>query len=96
VADTAANFGSASYTLSDSGVQASVNLAQGTLAYEQIQIAKNQALGYRYNAWASGVNAAATTVGLLVSESMFKGTGENLLTKMETGLDKLLAAGTTT
>jgi hypothetical protein len=96
VADTAANFGSASYTLSDSGVQASVNLAQGTLAYEQMMIARQQANGYKYNAWANGVNAAATTVGLLVSESMFEGTGENLLTKMEDGLTKLLGAGTTT
>jgi hypothetical protein len=96
VADTAANFGSASYTLSDSGVQASVNLAQGTLAYEQMMIARQQANGYKYNAWANGVNAAATTVGLLVSEDKFEGTGENLLTKMEDGLTKLLGAGTTT
>lgn len=96
VADTAANFGSASYTLSDSGVQASVNLAQGTLAYEQMMIARQQANGYKYNAWANGVNAAATTVGLLISEDKFAGTGENLLTKMEDGLTKLLGAGTTT
>jgi hypothetical protein len=95
VADTAANFGSATYNLSDSGVTCSVGLQQGTLAYEQIQIARNQALGYQYNAWANGVNAASTTVGLLISESLLTtgGVGEQLLTAMTRGVENLIGTG---
>jgi hypothetical protein len=95
VADTAANFGSATYSLSDTGVTCSVGLQQGTLAYEQIQIARNQALGYQYNAWANGVNAASTTVGLLISESLLTpgGVGEQLLTAMTRGVENLVGTG---
>jgi hypothetical protein len=95
VADTAANFGNVTYTLPGSGTEtvlASASLTEGTLAYEQMMIARQQANGYKYNAWANGVNAAATTVGLLVSESMLEGTGEQLLSQMQSGLTKLINA----
>jgi hypothetical protein len=95
VADTAANFGSATYSLSDTGVTCSVGLQEGTLAYEQMQIAKNQSMGYQYNAWANGVNAASTTVGLLISESLLTpgGVGEQLLTAMTRGVENLVGTG---
>jgi hypothetical protein len=98
IADTAANFGSIEYTLPGEAAEAvavTTHLDSGTLAYEQIQIAKNQSMGYQYNAWANGVNAASTTVGLLISESLLTpdGVGEQLLTAMTRGVENLIGTG---
>jgi hypothetical protein len=101
IADTAANFGNLEYTLpgeSAEVVSVTSHLDTGTLAYEQLQIAKNQSMGYQYNAWANGVNAASTTVGLLISESLLTsgGVGEQLLTAMTRGVENLVGTGITT
>jgi hypothetical protein len=52
-------------------------------------------MGYQYNAWANGVNAASTTVGLLISESLLTpdGVGEQLLTAMTRGVENLIGTG---
>jgi hypothetical protein len=100
VADTAANFGALEYTLPGEAaevVSVTSHLGIGSLAYEQLQIARNQSLGYQYNAWANGVNAASTTVGLLISESLLDsngtGVGNQLLTAMVRGVENLVGTG---
>lgn len=90
VADTHANFGDASYTLNDTSCSALMNITSGTLAYEQIQIAKQQAKGYAYNAWSNAVNAAATTVGMLISENTDPAAAAGLMTQLQNGVTKLV------
>jgi hypothetical protein len=90
VADTHANFGDASYTLTDASCAAIMNIGNGTLAYEQQQIAKQQAKGYAYNAWANAVNAAATTVGMLISENTDPAAAASLLNQLQNGVNQLV------
>lgn len=90
VADTHANFGDASYTLSDDSCTALMSITSGTLAYEQIQIAKQQSKGYTYNAWANAVNAAATTVGMLISENTDPAAAASLMTQLQNGVTQLV------
>jgi hypothetical protein len=90
VADTAANFGAVSWTLTDTSCTPTINLSSGDLAYEQIQISKEQAKGYSYNAWSNAVNASATTVGMLVSENVDPTAATSLLSKLELGIDNLI------
>lgn len=90
VADTHANFGDASYTLTDTSCTALMHITSGTLAYEQIQIAKQQAKGYAYNAWANAVNAAATTVGMLISENTDPAAAASLMTQLQNGVTQLV------
>jgi len=90
VADTAANFGDVTYTLTDAGCDATINIIPGTLAYEQMQIAKQQAKGYAYNAWANAVNSAASTIGMLVAENMKADWVDTLQAHMNTGLKHLV------
>jgi len=90
VADTAANFGDVTYTLTDAGCDATINIIPGTLAYEQTQIAKQQAKGYAYNAWANAVNSAASTIGMLVAENIKADWVDTLQAHMNTGLKHLV------
>jgi hypothetical protein len=90
VADTHANFGDASYTLNDTSCTALMTIGPGTLAYEQQQIAIQQAKGYAYNAWANAVNAAATTVGMLISQNSDPTAAAALMTQLQNGVTQLV------
>jgi hypothetical protein len=70
VADTMANFGSASYTISDGGVGGSVDIGAGALGANQIAIAKKQAAGYAYNAWANAAQTLSQVAAMEVSENI--------------------------
>lgn len=94
VADTHANFGDASYTLTDASCTATMNIGSGTLAYEQQQIAIQQAKGYAYNAWSNAVNAAATTVGMLISQNTDPAAAASLMTQLQNGVTQLVTVPT--
>ena len=68
VADTRANFGNATISLSDTAATISLTGAEDSLAYWQKHIATQQARGYAYNAWANAVNASSTAVSMLLSQ----------------------------
>ena len=90
VADSVANFGKGTYTLTDTGVTEATFSGADSLSHYQKQIAAQQAKGYAYNAWANAVNAAATTIGVLVSENAGDAQVKALTTSMNTGLTNLL------
>ena len=85
VADTVANFGSGTYTISDTGVTSAGFDSPNSLAYFQKQIAQQQAKGYAYNAWANAVNASSTAVSMLLSTE-----DDTLATKATTLLENLV------
>lgn len=69
VADTMANFGTASYTISEGGVNGSVQLGNAELGNNQINIARKQAAGYAYNAWANASQALSSVVSMQMSDT---------------------------
>lgn len=98
IADTYTNYGSFTYTLGESGLAAVVNSTsiseQGTrLASYQASIAKEQAKGYAYNAWASALTGLSGMAGtaLTVDVDIFKPgqIGETMIQKLNTTLDQL-------
>lgn len=101
VADTRANFGNATISLSDNAATISLSDSD-TLSYWQKQIAQKQSAGYGYNAWANAVNASGTMLGTLIGseiDSVWSAdgsttkVGNRILSKLETGMDKLLGVG---
>jgi len=68
VADTMANFGTASYSISEGGVGGSVGIGAGALGTSQITIATKQAAGYAYNAWANASQALSSVVAMQMTE----------------------------
>ena len=68
VADTRANFGNATISLSDTAATINLTGGEDSLAYWQKHIAQQQARGYAYNAWANAVNASSTAVSMLLSQ----------------------------
>ena len=94
VADTAANFGSGTYTISDTGVTSAGFDSPNSLAYFQKQIAAQQAKGYAYNAWANAVNASSTAVSMLLStessSSTIQDAAGTLSGYLVSGVEKLI------
>lgn len=72
VADTYVNYGKYTYTIGTSGIT-SINDGTGTyktLSYYQAAIAKEQAKGYAYNAWANAATGVASTVGVAITSEL--------------------------
>lgn len=64
VADTWRNFGSYSFTLTDTGLSnVTANHTATTLSDIQETIAKEQAKGYAYNAWANALSGSVSAIG---------------------------------
>ena len=98
VADTAANFGSGTYTISDTGVTSSGFDSPNSLAYFQKLIAQQQAKGYAYNAWANAVNASSTAVSMLLSteEASLADEAATLAASLVNGVNKLVSVAAPT
>lgn len=96
VADTRANFGNATISLSDTAATISLTGAEDSLAYWQKHIAQQQARGYSYNAWANAVNASSTAVSMLLSaeEASLADEAASLASSLVTGVNKLIAVQT--
>lgn len=94
VADTRANFGNATISLSDSAVTVGLTGTEDSLARFQKDIAIQQSKGYAYNAWANAVNASSTAVSMLLSaeEASLADEAASLANSLVTGVNKLLAA----
>ena len=93
VADTRANFGNATISLSDTAATISLTGAEDSLAFHQKEIALQQSRGYSYNAWANAVNASSTAVSMLLSaeEASLADEAASLASSLVTGVNKLLA-----
>lgn len=95
VADTYVNFGRYTYTMDSTGLTSITDNtgAYKTLSYYQGAIAKEQAKGYTYNAWANAASGVSSTVGVaLTSGEPIFGTGqigETLVTNLVTATDNL-------
>lgn len=95
VADTYVNYGMFSgYTIGESGligVQDHTPTGYHTLSYIQGAIAKEQAKGYAYNAWANAASGLGSTIGVaLTSETdIFTGTDDPIITSWKTTIDNL-------
>lgn len=95
VADTYVNYGMFSgYTIGESGligVQDHTPTGYHTLSYIQGAIAKEQAKGYAYNAWANAASGLGSTIGVaLTSETdIFTGTNDPIITSWKTTIDNL-------
>lgn len=95
VADTYVNYGMFSgYTIGESGligVQDHTPTDYQTLSYIQGAIAKEQAKGYAYNAWANAASGLGSTIGVaLTSETdIFTGTSDPIITSWKTTIDNL-------
>ena len=99
VADTYVNYGNYSYTLGETGLTGISDLTVAgydTLSSIQANIAKEQANGYAYNAWANALTGSSSMIGTAMAgeftEFTVGGTGYNLLTNAVTISDKLAAA----
>lgn len=94
VADSVANFGNGTYTISDTGVTSAGFDSPNSLSYFQKQIAQQQAKGYAYNAWANAVNASSTAVSMLLSTESNSSTIENAAGELSgylvSGVQKLI------
>lgn len=92
VADTRANFGNATISLSDTAATISLTGAEDSLAYWQKHIATQQAKGYAYNAWANAVNASSTAVSMLLSaeEASLADEAASLASSLVNGVNKLI------
>jgi hypothetical protein len=80
VADTATNYGNVTYSInSDTGAVNVFNIADvlghNSLASIQAAIAKEQASGYAYNAWANAATASSSMLGALIASGSY--TAEN-------------------
>jgi hypothetical protein len=102
VADTYVNYGNYSYTgLTESGI-ATVTANHGTytpLSDNQREIAKEQAKGYTYNAWANALTGSAAMLGSAIAAEYAEfGPGQPGEVLLNTVLDtaKNLRAATTT
>lgn len=103
VADTVVNFGAWKYKLEDNGMP-SVPIRTkipGFTSLSDVQrtIAKEQAKGYSYNAWANAVTASAGMIGTVVASDGVLGDADGtsegqkknvLLETFKNGLDKLI------
>lgn len=95
VADTYVNYGMFSgYTIGESGligVQDHTPTGYTTLSSIQGTIAKEQAKGYAYNAWANAASGLGSTIGVaLTSETdIFTGTSDPIITSWKTTIDNL-------
>lgn len=95
VADTYVNYGMFSgYTIGESGligVQDHTPAGYTTLSSIQGTIAKEQAKGYAYNAWANAASGLGSTIGVaLTSETdIFTGTNDPIITSWKTTIDNL-------
>lgn len=67
IADTYRNYGSYSYTIDDSGLIANRTDTTTTLSDIQEAIAKEQAKGYAYNAWANSLSGSASMLGTAIA-----------------------------
>lgn len=94
-ADTAANFGTG-FTVTSAGDSISITgtIAVDSLAHYQKEIAKQQAKGFVYNAWANAVNASATAVSMLLADGNDATTAANITMKLTKGIDQLIGAST--
>jgi hypothetical protein len=95
VADTYRNYGSYTFTLADGGLSG-VSKTHGstpTLSDVQEIIAKEQANGYSYNAWASALSGAASMLGTALAGEYDPfgggGTGDQLLGTINSAANKL-------
>ena len=80
VADTYANYGNYTYTVTDTGVTSVSNqtpTGHETLSSLQAGIAKNQINGYAWNAWANAVTGASSLLGTAIAGGIvtFDGNG---------------------
>ena len=92
IADTYVNYGSWNYTGLSAGGLTGVTSSGGqasSLSAVQTNIAKEQAKGYSYNAWANAVTGAASMIGTIVASDM--NVPDGLIPKFQNGLDKLIA-----
>ena len=94
VADSVANFGKGTYTLTDAGITEATFSGADSLSHYQKQIAEQQAKGYAYNAWANAVNASSTAVSMLLSTESSSSTIENAAGSLSgylvSGVEKLI------
>jgi len=100
VADTYRNYGSYTFALADSGLTG-VNKTSGTyetLSDIQATIAKEQAKGYSYNAWANALTGSASLIGTALAgeydifTAASNGTGDSLIQTVKDTATKLNAA----
>jgi len=100
VADTYRNYGSYTFALADSGLTG-VNKTSGTyetLSDIQATIAKEQAKGYSYNAWANALTGSASLIGTALAgeydifTTASNGTGDSLIQTVKDTATKLNAA----
>lgn len=95
VADTYVNYGMYSgYSITSTGVTGITNntpTGLTTLSNAQLEIAKEQAKGYVYNAWSNVASGLGSTIGVaLTSETdIFSGTNAGILTTWKDTIEKL-------
>jgi cell division protein FtsB len=100
VADTYRNYGSYTFALADGGLTG-VSKTSGTyetLSDIQAVIAKEQANGYSYNAWANAMNGSASLIGTALAgeadifTELSNGTGDALISTIRNTACKLNSA----
>jgi|GEM_PF-2617129 len=97
IADTYVNYGMYSgYSITDSGVTGITDYTPSgltTLSGAQLEIAKEQAKGYVYNAWSNVASGLGSTIGVaLTSETdIFSGANAGILTTWKDTIEKLNA-----
>lgn len=85
VADTYVNYGAWGYTLSESGLTGVTDNAGTHLSLSEIQaeIAKQQANGYAYNAWANAATSTSSMLGTALAAEITDQTAiDNLVTQI--------------
>jgi len=100
VADTYRNYGSYTFALSDSGLSgvAETHGVYETLSDIQATIAKEQANGYSYNAWANALTGSASLIGTALAgeydifTAASNGTGDALITTVRDTAARLNSA----
>jgi hypothetical protein len=96
VADTKVNYGIYSgYTIADTGITGSIiGSSANTLSAAQEVIAKEQAKGYAYNAWANALSGSSAALGSLLASNLTKfddpqHVSTKFLTRVNTALCRL-------
>ena len=95
IADTYVNYGMYSgYRITDTGVTGIVKqtpVGYTTLSDAQLEIAKEQAKGYSWNAWSNAATGLGSTIGVaLTSETdIFTGDNAGILSSWKTVINKL-------
>lgn len=100
VADTYRNYGSYTFALADEGLTGVIKTSSTyeTLSDIQAKIAKEQAKGYSYNAWANALTGSASLIGTALAgeydifSPASKGTGDALIQTIKDTANKLNAA----